>query len=165
MNMWWLRGLGGEVTGGCLGEMPSVEEWTGVRAVRCSVGGFALGCSNMDTWVGTGREIEQHLVFSGGRAVRDGQKERERLCECQGLPEDGKGCGESSEWSFPLIKLEVITQHLIEVTRPHVTRFLSLPISHCHSMHRSQHGAAVTAQSIKSPQDFLFSVLNLRNKM
>lgn len=67
MNMWRLCGLGGEVTGGCLGEMPSVEEQTGAGAVRCSVGGFALSCSSMDTWVGTGREVEQHLVFSGGQ--------------------------------------------------------------------------------------------------
>lgn len=29
--------------------------------------------------------------------------------------------GGFSEWSFPLVRLEVITQHLIEVTRPHVT--------------------------------------------
>lgn len=47
--------------------MPSVEERTGAGTVRCSVGGFALGCSSMDTWVGTGREVEQHLVFSGGQ--------------------------------------------------------------------------------------------------
>lgn len=73
--------------------------------------------------------------------------------------------GGFSEWSFPLVRLEVITQHLIEVTRPHVTEILSSPSSHCHSIHRSQHGAAVTAQSIKSPQDFLFSVLNGRSNM
>ena len=45
--------------------MPSVEEWTGAGAVRCSVGGFALGCSNMDSWVGTGREIERPSDFRG----------------------------------------------------------------------------------------------------
>lgn len=39
----------------------------------------------------------------------------------QGTSEDDKGWGEFSAWYFPLIKLEVITQHLAEVTRPHVT--------------------------------------------
>lgn len=62
---------------GCLGEMPSVEEWTGAGAVRCSAGGFALGCSNMDTWVGTGREIEQHSVFRGiGPCLMGGMKRK-----------------------------------------------------------------------------------------
>lgn len=47
--------------------------------MRCSVGGFALGCSSMDTWVGTGREVEQPLVFSRGRTVLDGWNAKERL--------------------------------------------------------------------------------------
>lgn len=64
--------------------MPSVEERTGAGAVRSvlgvSAGGFALGCSNMDTWVGTGREIEQHSVFRGAGPCLIGRMKR-KGCE------------------------------------------------------------------------------------
>lgn len=50
------------------------------RGCEVSAGGFALGCSNMDTWVGTGREIEQHSVFRGAGPCLIGRMKR-KGCE------------------------------------------------------------------------------------